>query len=101
MPRSAHTLGFRFEKTGEHQGTGTLLIDGAPAGEVRIDPFTRTRFSITGDGLWCGYHTGLPVCRDYRAPFRFTGRLHRVIVEVDGPKFADPRAEAELAITSQ
>ncbi len=96
-----HTLSFRFTKTGEHKGTGTLLIDGAPAGEAQIDPFTRTRFSITGDGLWCGYHTGLPVCRDYRAPFRFTGRLRRVVVEVDGPKFADPRAEAELAITSQ
>jgi len=95
------TLGFRFEKTGEHKGTGTLLIDGAPAGSVDIDPFTRTRFSITGDGLWCGYHTGLPICRDYRSPFRFTGRLHRVVVDVDGPTFADPRAEAELSIASQ
>jgi hypothetical protein len=97
----AHTLAFRFTKTGEHQGTGTLLIDGKPAGEMRIDPFTRTRFSITGDGLWCGYHAGLPVCRDYRPPFRFTGRLRRVVVEVDGPRFVDPRTEAEIAITSQ
>ncbi len=97
----AHTLAFRFEKTGEHQGTGTLLIDGQPAGDVRIDPFTRTRFSITDDGISCGHHTGLPVCKDYRAPFRFTGTLRRVVVEVEGPEFIDPKTEAEIAITSQ
>jgi arylsulfatase len=96
-----HTLAFRFTKTGEHKGTGALLIDGAVDAEIEIDPFTRTRFSITGDGLSCGYHAGLPVCRDYRSPFRYTGRLHRVVIEVDGPAFADPRAEAELSITSQ
>jgi arylsulfatase len=101
VPPGARALAFRFEKTGEHQGTGTLLIDGAAAGSVRIDPFTRTRFSITGDGLWCGHHTGLPVCRDYRAPFRFTGGLRRVVVEVDGPRFLDPKTEAEIAIASQ
>jgi len=96
-----HTLAFRFTKDGEHQGTGALLIDGAAAGEVRIDPFTRTRFAITGDGLSCGYQAGLPVCRDYRSPFRFTGRLRRVVVEVEGQPFVDPKADAEIAITSQ
>jgi arylsulfatase len=97
----AHTLAFRFVMDGEHRGNGTLLIDGAPAGDVHIDPFTRTRFSITDDGLSCGYQAGLPVCKDYRSPFRFTGTIRRVVVEVDGPPFVDPRAEAELAITAQ
>jgi arylsulfatase len=96
-----HTLAFRFTKEGEHKGAGALLIDGRPVGETAIDPFTRTRFSLTGDGLWCGYHTGLPVCRDYRAPFRFTGTLRRVVVEVQGEPFSDPQADAEMAITSQ
>jgi len=96
-----HTLAFRFTKDGEHRGAGTLLIDGVPASEVRIDPFTRTRFSLTGDGLSCGYQAGLPVCKDYRSPFRFTGTIRRVVVEVEGPPFVDPKAEAEIAITSQ
>lgn len=97
----AHTLVFRFTKTGEHKGTGALLIDGEPAGEVAIPRFTPTRFSLTGDGLTCGYAVALPVCDDYRAPFRFTGRIHRVVVEVDGAPHVDPRSEAELAIRSQ
>jgi arylsulfatase len=97
----AHTLAFRFEKTGEHRGTGTLLIDGTAAGRVEIARFTPTRFSLTGDGLTCGYARGLPVCGDYRPPFRFSGRLHRVTVEVEGPPHVDPQAEAELAIRSQ
>lgn len=70
-------------------------------GEVEIARFTPVRFSITGDGLSCGYHPGLPVCRDYQAPFRFTGTIHRVVVEVEGPPFVDPGGEAEIAIKSQ
>ena len=101
VPAGARALAFRFEKTGEHEGRGTLLIDGRPAGEARIAPFTRTRFSLTGDGLCCGYDRGLPVCDDYHPPFAFTGRLLRVTVEVDGEPYADPAAEAELAISAQ
>ena len=96
-----HTLAFRFTKTGEHKGTGTLLIDGAPAGEVEIPRFTPTRFSLTGDGLSCGYAASLPVCRDYQQPFRFTGTIRRVVVDVEGAPFVDPEAEAEAAIKSQ
>jgi arylsulfatase A-like enzyme len=97
----AHALAFRFAKTGEHQGTAMLLIDGAAAGETVIRRFTPMRFSLTGDGLTCGYAPGLPVCDDYRAPFRFSGRLRRVVVEVDGEPFVDPAGEAELAVRSQ
>ena len=101
VPAGAHTLAFRFTKTGEHQGTGALFIDGAAAGEVDIPRFTPTRFSLTGDGLCCGYDLGLPVCDQYRPPFRFSGRLRRVVVEVEGKPFVDPEAEAEMAIKSQ
>ena len=101
VPAGAHTLRFEFTKTGEHKGTGALLIDGEPAGQVEIGRFTPTKFSITDDGLSCGYGAGMAVCDDYRAPFRFTGRLRRVVVDVDGKPYADPAAEAELAIKSQ
>lgn len=97
----AHVLSFRFEKTGEHQGKGTLLIDGVAVGSVELPRFTRTRFSLTGDGLTCGYAIALPVCDDYRPPFRFTGAIKRVVVEVEGPPFVDPAGEAEAAIRSQ
>jgi len=96
-----HTLGFRFTKTAEHAGVGTLLVDEAPAGEIEIGRFTPTRFSITGEGLCCGYDTGMPVVDDYRPPFPFSGTIHRVVVEVEGEPYVDPEAEAELSIRSQ
>jgi hypothetical protein len=43
----------------------------------------------------------MPVVDDYQAPFRFSGRLHRVIVDVDGDPFTDPAAEADLSLRAQ
>jgi hypothetical protein len=43
----------------------------------------------------------MPVVDDYIAPFRFTGRLHRVIVDVSGEPFVDDAAEADLALRAQ
>jgi arylsulfatase len=95
------TLAYRFTRTGEHCGTGTLLVDGAVVGEGDIPRFTPARFSLTGAGLTCGRDPGLPVTDDYRAPFAFTGRLRRVVVDVEGPPFVDPEDEARVAITTQ
>jgi arylsulfatase A-like enzyme len=97
----AHTLEFRFDKTGEHQGRGLLLVDGETVASGEIPRFTPTRFSITDAGLCCGYHIGMPVIDDYRAPFPFTGLLHRVIVDVAGEPFVDTAAEADLALRAQ
>jgi arylsulfatase len=96
-----HNLEFRFDKTGDHQGHGTLVVDGKTVASGDIPRFTPTRFSITDAGLCCGYHTGMPVVDDYRAPFPFTGLLHRVVVEVDGDPFVDPAAEADVALRAQ
>jgi hypothetical protein len=38
---------------------------------------------------------------DYRAPFPFTGLLHRVTVDVAGEPFVDDAAEADLALRTQ
>jgi arylsulfatase A-like enzyme len=97
----SHTLEFRFDKTADHQGGGSLLVDGETVASGDIPRFTPTRFSITDAGLCCGYHFGMPVVDDYRAPFRFTGHLHRVIVDVSGEPFVDDAAEADLALRAQ
>jgi arylsulfatase len=101
LPPGEHRLGYRFEKTGEHRGTGTLLLDGEPIGSGEIPRFTPTRFSITDENLCCGYDRGMPVTLDYRPPFRFTGTLRRVVVDVSGEPYVDPVAEADLALRSQ
>ncbi len=101
MTPGRHEIEFHFERTGEHRGTGHLLVDGVETAQVDIPRFTVTRFSLTGAGLTCGYSDGLPVTRRYAAPFRFTGGLDEVVVEVDGPPWEDPGAEAEHALAVQ
>ena len=96
-----HQLGFRFDRTGEHRGVGTLVVDGTDVGSVEIPAFTATRWSITGEGLCCGFQFGLPVTPRYRTPFPFTGELRRVVVTVDGPEFVDGPAERDLSIRAQ
>ena len=59
------------------------------------------RFAITGDGVHCGEHWGEPVCADYRRPFRFSGPLHRVLVDVSGSPFSDPESDAYDALRKQ
>ena len=97
----AHLVAFRFDRTGENCGTGTLLIDGDVVGEGEIRRFTPVRFSATGAGVTCGYGNGLPVTDALEAPFRFDGVLRKVTVTVDGEPVVDAAGEARLAITTQ
>ncbi|HVU75029.1 MAG TPA: arylsulfatase [Mycobacteriales bacterium] len=97
----SHTLTFRFTKTGEHEGTGELVVDGAVVGSAPIAPFTPMRFSLTGGGLTCGYGDELPVTDDLSGPSPFTGTVLRVVVTVDGEPHVDPESEAEIALTTQ
>ncbi|MCC7216060.1 MAG: hypothetical protein IT517_04755, partial [Burkholderiales bacterium] len=53
----------------------------------------------SGEGLCCGYDSGLPVTPDYRAPFRFTGRIEHVVVEIDDAPPADAEALLRTAMT--
>ena len=98
-----HTLVFRYEKTGEHKGTGTLLVDGEAVGTGEIARFTPNRFALAGAGLSVGRDaSGLAVCDDYVAPFPFTGTiLGEVTVDVNGARYVDPEGEAEVAVTTQ
>jgi arylsulfatase len=97
----AHTLMFRFARTGEHRGQVTLLVDGVLVGAAEIARFTPTRFSLTGAGLTCGRGAALAVTDEYAGPFPFTGVLEHVIIEVDGPPFCDAAGEAAVAIRTQ
>ena len=103
LPAGRHTVAFRFDKTGEHQGRGSLLVDSEVVGAGDIARFTPNRFALAGAGLSVGRDaSGLAVSDDYVAPFPFTGEIvGEVTIEVDGPPFVDPEAEAEIAITTQ
>jgi arylsulfatase len=101
LPPGAQALAMRFTRTGEHCGEVALLVDDVEVATGEIPHFTPTRFSITGAGLTVGRGNPLAVGDDYDGPFPFTGHLDRVVIEVDGLPFADPVAEAEVAIKTQ
>jgi arylsulfatase len=95
-----HTLGVRYDHgAGEDvAGVATLVIDGEPAGSVDVPHFTLTRWSICGDGLTVGYSMALPVVRDFSSPFRFTGTIEQVVIDVDGGPVVDVQARAEQSM---
>jgi arylsulfatase len=96
-----HELRYVYDTAGDFRGTGTLLIDGQVVGEGPIENVTPVRYSITGGGITCGWEQGPPVGSGYDAPFRFTGRLHRVVVTTTGVGHRDPDAEFEAIMSEQ
>ena len=52
-------------------------------------------------GLTCGADPGSTVTDDYKAPFRFTGTLHTVTVDLSGELIHDPEAELKMHMARQ
>ncbi len=101
LPTGPVTLGFRFRRTGEHRGVGTLYANGARIGEGEIPRTIPAVIETSGEGLCCGYDSGIPVTDDYRSPFRFSGTIKRIVVELDGAVRDDPDAQLRAAFTTQ
>jgi arylsulfatase len=100
----AHTLAFRFDKTGPQPfgagGDAGLLIDGRVVAESRFPLTVPLLFGI-GEALRCGWDQGAAVSDDYTAPFRFTGTLKQVVVEVEGRGARDLEQEAAIGLARQ
>jgi hypothetical protein len=102
VPPGRRSLVSRFTRTGPHRGCVTLLIDGTAVGEGEIPRTVPHVIETSGEGLCCGYDSGLPVTPDYDAPFRFTGSIDRVVVELDDPPATqDPEARLRTALTDE
>ena len=100
----AATLGFEFEKTGAEMfgagGVGRLLIDGEAAGETELPRTVPFVFAL-GGGLECGRDSGNLVTERYKAPFSFTGKIKKVVVEVQGSELRDLVREARIELARQ
>jgi arylsulfatase A-like enzyme len=96
-----HTVELRYGKVAGSPKLAQLLVDGGVAAEAEIPFFTWNRFSLCGAGLWCGWAMAPAVTDDIVAPYRFTGELDPVVIEVEGVPVVDPIAEAFDAVTSQ
>ena len=96
VPTGESKVRAHFRRKGK-RGTLTLSINGKECGSILLPYFL---FVLSSSGLDIGQDSLSPVTNDYEAPFKFTGVIHRVVIDL--PKFkslrkgkAEKRKEAE------
>ena len=103
-----HQLRFEFEVTGEADiahgkgapGKGQLYIDGKVVGQSDI-PLTNPLTIGLLSTINCGADVGAPVTPKYKPPFPFTGKIHKVTVDVSGKLIKDEEAELRRHLARQ
>jgi uncharacterized membrane protein len=81
-------------------GRGQLYIDDRLVGQADIAVTIPIRLTM-GGGIVVGADPGAPVTTEYRSPFEFTGRIHKVDVDVSGELITDPEAEMRIMMVKQ
>ncbi|MFC5996278.1 arylsulfatase [Pseudonocardia hispaniensis] len=107
VPAGRRRLRFEFEPTGEPDiakgrgapGRAQLYIDDVLVGQTDMDVTTPVLFNP--GLLTCGANHGSAVIPDYQAPFRFTGTLHSVTVDLSGEVITDSEAEMRAVMARQ
>jgi arylsulfatase len=107
LPAGRHELRFEFEPTGQPDiahgkgapGRAQLYVDGQLIAQNEFPVTTPVVFNP--GGLTCGANPGSPVTTDYQAPFRFTGTLHAVTVDLSGDLITDTDSEMRMAMARQ
>ena len=108
VPEGAGELRFEFEPTGK---PNIALGQGVPA---RIQLYINRKLVATRDipfsvlnmfgtqGLTCGYDGGEPAAPEsYAAPYRFTGTIKRVALDLSGDLIPDSEADMRIAMMRQ
>ncbi|MEV0895222.1 arylsulfatase [Actinoplanes sp. NPDC049802] len=106
LPAGRHTVRFEFSPTGKPDirngkgvpGLGQLYVDGDLVAVTEFPHTTPIFFEV--EGLSCGYDYGAPVA-DYSSPFRFTGTLHQVTVDLSGDLIEDDEATMRRLLAQQ
>ena len=80
VPTGRSVLTMAFEKTGGHRGISTLYIDGKDVGGTEVVTVP-SRYSFE-EGLEVGRDSQTPVTESYEVPFKFTGTIEKVVLEV-------------------
>jgi arylsulfatase len=79
---STVTVDFAYKGGKEELGKGadiTLSVDGDEVAKGSMDATVGGRFGIDTFGI--GEDSGQPVTHDYQAPFKFTGKIDKVVIE--------------------
>ena len=75
-------LDFKYDGDGIGKGgTITLSANGRKIGEGRVEKTTPFKYALA-EGQDIGEDTGTPIDFSYTPPFKFTGKLGRVMVEL-------------------
>lgn len=80
-----HTLVFDFKYDGGgvgKGGTGILSADGKQLAQGKIERTVPIRYALD-EGLDVGEDTGTPVNLAYDVPFKFTGKLGKVTIDLE------------------
>jgi arylsulfatase len=107
VPAGRHQLRLEFEPTGQPDfahGRGVparaqLYVDGVLVAQADF-PVTIPIMINPGQTV-CGYNHGSPVSPDYQPPFRFTGVLRTVTIDLSGELITDSEAEMRMAMARQ
>ena len=70
------------------KGTLTLSINGKECGSILLPYFL---FALSSTGMDIGQDSLSPVTKDYEAPFKFSGVIHRIVIDVQ--KYTSRRKE--------
>jgi arylsulfatase len=107
LPEGAVALRYEFEPTTPPDfangrgagGRGQLYIDDTLVGNAEIPVTVPIIFGL--EGLSCGYDFGEAVTNDYESPFRFTGTIKKVTVDLSGELITDDEAQVALLMAQQ
>jgi arylsulfatase len=84
LPAGKSTIRVEFKYDGGGVGKGgavTMFVNDKKVGEGRVDKTILGRFSAD-ETFDTGLDTGSPVSNLYQAPFRFTGTLNRIEIDL-------------------
>lgn len=102
VPAGEHVLSFEFTPTGKPDianGKGTpaeikLFVDGKQIGAGNL-PVTIPLSLGLSAGVCVGADAGAPVMEDYTPPYKFNGKVKKVLIDVSGEPFEDKEAQVK------
>ena len=97
LPDGKATLQFGFVYAGGGLGKGADLViklNGEEIGRGHCDATVAGRFGIDTFGI--GEDTGQPVTPDYQPPFKFTGTIEKVVIDLKAAETAAIEEESTM-----
>ena len=89
LPPGKSTIRVEFKYDGDglaKGGTVTMFLNDKKVGEGRVDKTIYVRFSAD-ETFDTGLDTGSPVSELYQSPFKFTGTLKKIEIDIAPTKF--------------